>query len=306
MTATISAEELKRQLTSGKSLTLVDVRTPVEFREIHVQGAKNFPLDRLDTAAIAAERKVEGEPLYVICRSGSRGRQACEKLTAAGVANVVNVEGGTVACDAAGVAVVKGKKAISLERQVRIVAGSLVVVGAALTLVHPYFAALPAFIGAGLVFAGITDTCGMAMMLARMPWNQVAGGACKVALLLSLITLASTAQAVDHTKDSLDTVKQNLAQKKAVIIDVRELREWKSGHLAEASLLPLSELEDRLAREPEKVLAQLPQDKVIYLHCLMGGRCLQAAELLQGKGLDIRPLKPGINDLLRAGFPAAK
>jgi hypothetical protein len=79
--------------------------------------------------------------------------------------------------------VVRGQKAISLERQVRIVAGLLVLVGAVLAIaVHPYFAGLSAFIGAGLIFAGITDTCGMAMVLAKMPWNQIsgnAGGACK-------------------------------------------------------------------------------------------------------------------------------
>jgi rhodanese-related sulfurtransferase len=89
----------------------------------------------------------------------------------------VNVEGGTLAWEAAGLPVVRGQKVISLERQVRIVAGFLVLVGALLAMtVHPYFAGLSAFVGAGLMFAGITDTCGMGMLLARMPWNQVAGG----------------------------------------------------------------------------------------------------------------------------------
>jgi len=113
------------------------------------------------------------EPLYVICRSGSRGRQACEKFLKAGFLNAVNIEGGTMACVEAGLPVVRGKKAIALERQVRIAAGSLVLLGAILSFVHPAFIGLSAFIGAGLVFAGITDTCGMGMMLARLPWNQV-------------------------------------------------------------------------------------------------------------------------------------
>ena len=87
---------------------------------------------------------------------------------------MVNVEGGTLACVEAGLPVVRGKKAISLERQVRIAAGSLVLLGVLLGwFVHPAFIGLSAFVGAGLVFAGITDTCGMGMMLARMPWNQV-------------------------------------------------------------------------------------------------------------------------------------
>jgi rhodanese-related sulfurtransferase len=174
MTATISAQELQRLQQSGQPLELIDVRTPAEFQELHVEFARNVPLDRLDPHAVRAERTGADRPLYVVCRSGSRAKQACEKLLAAGLAKVVNVEGGTLACEAAGLPVVRGKKTMSLERQVRIAAGSLVVIGSALgLLVHPYFIGLAAFVGAGLVFAGVTDTCGMGMLLARMPWNQV-------------------------------------------------------------------------------------------------------------------------------------
>jgi rhodanese-related sulfurtransferase len=175
MIATVSPQELSQRMQSGKSIELIDVRTPVEFQELHVELARNAPLDRLDPQAIQAERQGNADqPLYVVCRSGSRGKQACEKLLAAGLVNVVNVDGGTLACEAAGLPVVRGKKAISLERQVRIAAGSLVVIGCALGFfVHPYFIGLAAFVGAGLVFAGITDTCGMGLLLARMPWNQV-------------------------------------------------------------------------------------------------------------------------------------
>jgi rhodanese-related sulfurtransferase len=141
---------------------------------VHVDFACNLPLDQLDPERIAAQRNGASQPLYVICRSGSRGQQAREKLLAAGYANVVNVEGGTQAWDEAGLPVVRGQKAISLERQVRIAAGSLVLLGALLGyFAHPYWIALSAFVGGGLVFAGITDTCGMGMLLARMPWNRV-------------------------------------------------------------------------------------------------------------------------------------
>jgi rhodanese-related sulfurtransferase len=130
-------------------------------------------LDQLDAAALMQARNgSSNEPLYVICRSGSRGQKACEKFLKAGFSNVVNIEGGTMACVEAGLPVVRGKKAISLERQVRIAAGSLVLLGAGLSFVNPAFIGLSAFVGAGLVFAGITDTCGMGMILARMPWNQ--------------------------------------------------------------------------------------------------------------------------------------
>ena len=99
--------------------------------------------------------------------------KVCQKLEAAGFTHIVNVEGGTLAWPAAGLPVVEGKKVMSLERQVRIAAGSLVVIGAAVGLfVHPGWLGLSAFIGAGLVFAGVTDTCGMGMMIAKMPWNR--------------------------------------------------------------------------------------------------------------------------------------
>lgn len=173
MTATIHPGQLAELRKAGKRVDLIDVRTPVEFREVHVEFARNVPLDRLDPQAVKAAHNGSGDPLYVICRSGNRARQACEKLAAAGL-SVVNVEGGTQAWDAAGLPVVRGQKAISLERQVRIIAGSLVLAGSILALtVHPYFAGLAAFVGAGLVFAGVTDICGMAILLGRMPWNQV-------------------------------------------------------------------------------------------------------------------------------------
>jgi rhodanese-related sulfurtransferase len=171
---TISPQKLYEIVQAGQNVELIDVRTPVEFREVHVGCARNVPLDQLDVAKIAAGREGSSQPLYVICRSGSRGKQACERFLAAGYTNVVNVDGGTQAWDQAGLTVVRGKKAISLERQVRIAAGSLVLIGSLLGVIaHPYWIGLSAFVGAGLVFAGITDTCGMGMILARMPWNQV-------------------------------------------------------------------------------------------------------------------------------------
>lgn len=172
---TISVKELYELFRSGKRVELIDVRTPVEFREIHVEGARLVPLDRLDPKAVMAERNgTTGEPLYVICRSGSRAKQACERFLAAGHDNVICVEGGTLAWEQAGLPVNRGKKAISLECQVRIAAGLLVLLGAVLGFfVHPYFIALSAVVGAGLVYAGITDACPMAMLLAGMPWNQV-------------------------------------------------------------------------------------------------------------------------------------
>lgn len=171
--STISPRHLNDTVCGGGSVDLIDVRTPAEFGEVHVPFAKNVPLDRFDAAQIAKEYAGKETPLYVICRSGSRAKQACDKLIAAGCTNVVNVEGGTLAWDQAGLQVVRGKKVMSLERQMRIVAGGLVFVGVMLgAFVHPYLYGLSGFVGLGLVFAGVTDICPMAMMIARMPWNQ--------------------------------------------------------------------------------------------------------------------------------------
>ncbi|MEX0641995.1 MAG: rhodanese-like domain-containing protein [Pirellulales bacterium] len=170
----ISPKQLHDALEAGQNVELIDVRTPVEFREVHASFARNVPLDQLDVTKIWAGRSEATQPLYLICQSGSRGEKACEKFRAAGYTNVVNVEGGTKAWEQAALPVVRGKQVVSLERQVRIAAGALVLLGAVLSyFVHPYWIALPAFVGAGLLFAGITDTCGMGMLLARMPWNQV-------------------------------------------------------------------------------------------------------------------------------------
>jgi rhodanese-related sulfurtransferase len=172
---TISPKQLQDLVGSGKPVDLIDVRTPVEFREVHVPFAHNVPLHELTVEKVAASRKSAGDPLYVICRSGGRGNQACEKLMSSGLGDVINVEGGTQAWDQAGLPVNRGKKTISLERQVRIAAGALVFTGSVLAIVDIRFIALAAFVGAGLIFAGVTDTCGMGMMLARMPWNRVKG-----------------------------------------------------------------------------------------------------------------------------------
>jgi rhodanese-related sulfurtransferase len=107
-------------------------------------------------------------------------------MIAAGVTNVVSVDGGTSACESAGLPVVRGRKTMSLERQVRIAAGALVAIGAGLAAFGPdplwknIGAGLAGFVGCGLVFAGVTDTCGMAMLIARMPWNQVSPASCVV------------------------------------------------------------------------------------------------------------------------------
>ena len=315
MIATISPATLADLRRKGERVTLIDVRTPAEFGEVRVDFAHNIPLDRLDLKAIGA---VAGDgPVYFVCKSGNRSQKACEKLLAAGLKDVISVEGGTAACEAAGVPVIRGRKVMSLERQVRIAAGALVAIGAALAAFGPEApvnwqaigAGLAGFVGCGLVFAGITDTCGMAMLIARMPWNQVSGGCCRTittcsrAILLGLVLGAVSGTAIaEHTKDSLDVVKQAIGQQKAVFVDVREPDEWQEGHLVGAGLLPLSALERGVP--PQELAKILPKDKIIYCYCLAGGRCMEAAGILKPLGYDVRALKPGYPQLVKAGFPA--
>jgi len=169
---TISAKQLHTLLRDGHNITLIDVRSPAEFRSVHVQSAVNLPLGDLDANAIAPHANPEDD-IYLICHSGGRSVQACEQLKGLGFSKVISVDGGTAACVTCGVPVNEGKKKVSIERQVRIAAGSLVVLGVILSItLNPAFIYLSAFVGAGLAFAGITNTCMMGLMLAKMPWNR--------------------------------------------------------------------------------------------------------------------------------------
>lgn len=172
---TLTVTELKRRVDAGACPPLLDVRTPAEHAGAHVAGVVLMPLDRLDPARVKSDLQPSPErPLHLLCKAGGRARQAAEKLEAAGVGPCVVVEGGTDAWVQAGYPVNRGEgPVISLERQVRIAAGFLVATGTALgVFVNPAFLVVPGFVGCGLVFAGITDWCGMGLVLARMPWNQ--------------------------------------------------------------------------------------------------------------------------------------
>ena len=109
---------------------------------------------------------------------------------------------------------------------------------------------------------------------------------------------------LDHTSDSLETVKKKLNDKTAVLVDVRELAEWNEAHVTGAISLPISSIQKGL--DASALLKIVPQDKIIYTHCRAGRRALAAAEELSKQGYDVRPLKPGIQELLDAGFPKAQ
>jgi rhodanese-related sulfurtransferase len=174
----IHPRELQRRLAAGQPAQLLDVRTPGEYAAAHVPGTTLIPLDELDAADFCRQRGGDDRPVYVFCQSGGRARRAIEKLTRAGVPGCVLVEGGTQAWMDAGLPVNRGEsRVLPLMRQVQITVGFLSATGALLALtVNPRFALIPLVIGGGLLFAGLTGFCGLAVLLAKMPWNKTSSG----------------------------------------------------------------------------------------------------------------------------------
>jgi rhodanese-related sulfurtransferase len=172
---TISPVELQQILAAQPDATVLDVRTPVEFAEVHVPQAQSIPLDELKPSSLQLQKD---QPVYLLCRSGQRAAKAAEKFAREGFTQPVVVEGGTLAWIAANLSVTRSAvKVISLERQVRITAGAIVFTGVLLAhFVNFNFIWLSGFVGAGLVFAGVTDFCGMGLLLAKMPWNKRPSG----------------------------------------------------------------------------------------------------------------------------------
>jgi rhodanese-related sulfurtransferase len=170
----ITPAELAALLEEDAAVRLLDVRTPGEYETAHIRGAYNVPLDTLGEHGPELRANLT-EPLVLVCQSGQRARRAEDALKTAGMPNLHVLDGGVSGWIAAGNPVIRGAKRISLERQVRILAGALVTTGAVLGLLfNPVFALLPAIVGAGLMFAGITDRCGMALVLSRLPYNRPA------------------------------------------------------------------------------------------------------------------------------------
>ncbi|MDH3601877.1 MAG: rhodanese-like domain-containing protein [Candidatus Tectomicrobia bacterium] len=166
----IDATTLRMWMDKG-DVVLVDVREPAEYVEEHIQGAGLIPLSRFDPARIP---QAEGKTVVLYCRTGNRSAQAGQQLLDSGASAACHLQGGIEAWKAAGYETERTAHApISLQRQVQIVAGLLVLLGTILGVwVSPWFLLLSGFVGAGLTFAGMTNTCGMAMLLAKLPYNQ--------------------------------------------------------------------------------------------------------------------------------------
>lgn len=172
----ILPHELAAALASG-TCQLVDVREPVEHAESHVAGAKLIPLGQIEARCGELDKT---KPVMVMCQAGKRGAAAAEKLQALGFSQVRNLEGGILAWKSEGLPCATGAKVVMpLMRQVQITIGFFVLLGSLLTLyVDPRWIYLCAFFGAGLLFAGLSGFCGLAILLAKMPWNRVEKSSC--------------------------------------------------------------------------------------------------------------------------------
>jgi len=166
MVTTCSAKQTEESFGNRQDAQWIDVREYPEFAGGHASCARLMPLGQVK----ARLHELDGtKPIIVLCKSGKRAAKAADILEQAGCRDITVVEGGTDAWIAAGLKVEREKRAPwALERQVRLVAGLLVLVG----LFIPPWPWLSAFVGAGLAFASLTNTCGMALLLAKMPWNR--------------------------------------------------------------------------------------------------------------------------------------
>lgn len=171
---TIAPQVLHDLCQNGVCLRILDVRTPMEFSQVHIPGAELVPLQELDPAKLSASGWAKDVPVYLVCRSGGRATEAGKRLEQEGFSKCYVVDGGTMAWAGAGLPVNRGAaKGIPLERQVRIVIGTMVLGGVLLSqYVRPEFIWLSAVMGAGLIYSGLTDWCGIGLLMARLPWNR--------------------------------------------------------------------------------------------------------------------------------------
>jgi len=173
--AAIDTAGLREQLTAGSSPRIIDVRTPAEFETAHIPGAYNVPLDLLREHRTELRTHLD-EDVVLVCRSGARATQAGQTLADAGPPNVKVLTGGILAWQAAAAPVNAGRPRWDLERQVRLLAGTVVLASILASIAVPPIKWVAALLGAGLAVAALTNTCAMGMLLGRLPYNR--GSSC--------------------------------------------------------------------------------------------------------------------------------
>jgi rhodanese-related sulfurtransferase len=169
----LDAASVEHWMAEPDAPTLIDVRTPGEFATAHIPGSYNVPLDLLKEHRRELGRQLD-DHYVLVCRSGGRAEQAQEALASVGASmpQLHVLDGGLTAWERAEGPVARGEQRWELERQVRLVAGSIVLLSVLLSLVVPGVQWVAAAIGAGLTLAALTDSCLMGMMLAKLPYNR--------------------------------------------------------------------------------------------------------------------------------------
>ncbi|MFE2127365.1 rhodanese-like domain-containing protein [Streptomyces amritsarensis] len=169
--AGLTPTALQQLIDSGRGPRVLDVRTPGEFRTVHIPGSYNVPLDTLREHRAELLTHLD-EDVVLVCRSGARAAQAEQAFAEAGLPNLRVLDGGMMAWEAAGAPVNRGEARWDLERQVRLIAGSIVLVTGVVGVIVPGAHLIGTAIGAGLTFAALSNTCAMGMMLAKLPYNR--------------------------------------------------------------------------------------------------------------------------------------
>ncbi|HWL41853.1 MAG TPA: rhodanese-like domain-containing protein [Ilumatobacter sp.] len=187
--ARVDAPALERLLADNAPIRVLDVRTPSEFESVHIPGSYNVPLDTLGEHAAELAHHLD-EPLLLVCRSGNRADRACEQLAASGMPNLHVLVGGIQAWDDGRRSVRRGRRRWDLERQVRLVAGSLVLAGIVGSIWVPPLRYVSGAVGLGLTVAALSNTCAMGMLLARLPYNRGARAGTDVAAVVRELTTA--------------------------------------------------------------------------------------------------------------------
>jgi rhodanese-related sulfurtransferase len=171
VTGQLDVHSLRERLAADDAPRLLDVRTPAEFETAHIPGSYNVPLDTLKEHRAELRRHLD-EDVVLVCRSGNRAEQAEKALAEVGLPGLRVLSGGIAGWEGAGAPLNRGRQTWELERQIRLVAGSLVALSVAGSAVAPRLKWVAAAVGTGLAGAAITNTCAMGMLLAKMPWNR--------------------------------------------------------------------------------------------------------------------------------------
>lgn len=181
----VSPRDAQALVSQDARFKFLDVRSPLEFSEVHIKDAKNIPIDAL--ASKIDELNTSGDRYIVLCRTGNRSPMAADMILQSGAQGVKVMQGGMTRWQKDGLSVIKGKSVISLERQVRTIAGSLMLFGIIMAwLVHKAFIFVSVWVACGLIFAGITNSCLMGMLLMKLPYNKkmyqpkTGGGTCSI------------------------------------------------------------------------------------------------------------------------------